>query len=339
MSPEKGAGFSRPFFVCRLSLIYSSTMNDDLFSLPSDIDFSLLRFHLEFQERFRLSLTELLRLRRELQMVASQTLGGRTSERFQALFDPPLPADPVALRRFQRPSPPFAILPHPEPKRVFDAGDRFEIAVSFWGRGGHLVGDFARVLQALGKIGFHRGQGTFELAAIEAEDASGNRVSIWQEGEGLQLLTPPINEVGWWLNRVGEPAAVMLEFLTPARLLSQGRPLFRLDFRRLFPFILRRVTSMLYAHCGREVVDDPGRLLAAAEGVREVQNALCWQDWRTLEGEGMAQDLGGIIGSVRLEGETLQSVFGILRVGSLMNVGKGAAFGAGCFRLRDAQPC
>jgi hypothetical protein len=53
----------------------------------------------------------------------------------------------------------------------------------------------------------------------------------------------------------------------------------------------------------------------------------------------MTQDLGGIIGSVRLEGETLQSVFGILRVGSLMNVGKGAAFGAGCFRLREAQHC
>jgi hypothetical protein len=245
----------------------------------------------------------------------------------------------VALRRFQRPSPPFALLPHPDPERDFDGGDRLEITVSFWGRGVHLVGDFARVLQALGKIGFHRGQGTFELVAIEAEDSSGNRVTIWREQEGFHLLTPPINEVGWWLNRDGEPAAVMLEFLTPARLLSQGRPLFKLDFRRLFPFILRRVTSMLYAHCGLEVVDDPGRLLAAADRVHEVQNVLYWQDWRTLEGGGMTQDLGGIIGSVRLEGETLQSVFGILRVGSLMNVGKGAAFGAGCFRLREAQHC
>ena len=312
---------------------------NDLFSLPSDIEFALVHFQLEFQEQFCLGMAELLRLRRELLMAAGQALGERSSERFQALFDPPLPDDPVALRRFQRPSPPFALLFHPRRERDFDAGDRFEITVSFWGRGVQLVGDFARVLQALGKIGLHCGRGTFELAAIEAEDASGNRLTIWQEGEGLQLLTPPINEVGWWLNRDGEPAAVMLEFLTPARLLSQGRPLFKLDFRRLFPFILRRVTSMLYAHCGLEVVDDPGRLLAAADRVHEVQNVLYWQDWRTLEGEGMTQDLGGIIGSVRLEGETLQSVFGILRVGSLMNVGKGAAFGAGCFRLREAQHC
>jgi hypothetical protein len=230
-------------------------------------------------------------------------------------------------------------LPHPDCERDFDAGDRLEITVSFWGEGIQSVGDFARVLQALGRIGFHRGRGIFELAAIEAEDASGNRVTIRREKEGFHLLALPINEVGWWLNRVAEPAAVVLEFLTPARLLSQGRPLFKLDFRRLFPFVLRRATSMLYTHCGREVAKDPGLLLAVADGVQEVQNALRWEDWRTLEGVGPAHDLGGIIGSVRLEGEALRSLFGILRLGSLMNVGKGAAFGAGSFRLRETQSC
>jgi hypothetical protein len=311
-------------------------MNNDLFCLPANIEFALLHFHLEFQERLRLSLAELLRLRRELLMAAGQTLGDRTSERFQALFDPPLPDDPVALRRFQRPSPPFAILAHPEPERDFDAGDRLEITVSFWGRGGNLVGDFVRVLQALGKIGFHRGQGAFELVAIEAEDPSGNRVALWQEQERLHLLAPPVNEVNWWLKSIAEPTVVVLEFLTPARLMSQGRPLFKLDFRRLFPFILRRVTSMFYTHCRREVVDDPAWLLAAADRVHEAQNTFSWQDWRTLEGWGQAQDLGGIIGSIRLEGESLERLLWILRVGSLMNVGKGAAFGAGCYCLRDA---
>jgi hypothetical protein len=314
-----------------------SAMNDDLFSLPSDIEFALLHFHLEFQERFRLNVAELLRLRRELLVAAGETLGGNSSERYKSLFDPPLPTDPVALRRFQRPSPPFAFLLHPEPGRNFDAGDRFEISVSFWGRGVHSVSDFARVLQALGKRGIYRGQGPCELVTIEADDASGNRVTIWREREGFHLLAPPVNEISWWLKSVADPTAVDLEFLTPARLLSQGRPLFRLDFRRLFPFILRRVTSMLYTHCGREVVDDPGWLLSAADRVHEVRNTFSWQDWRTLEGEGQTQDLGGIMGSVRLEGENLQRLIWVLRLGSLMNVGKGAAFGAGVFRLCDAR--
>lgn len=311
----------------------------DFFSLSSDIEFALVHFQLEFQERFRLSQADMLRLRRELWSVASHILGGRSSERFCALFDPPLPADPVALRRFQRPGPPFVLLPEPGRGEDLDAGDRLEIAASFWGRGVQALGDFALVLQALGKIGFHRGQGLFELVAIEAEDPAGHRLPIWREGAGFHLLTPPVNEVGWWLSHGGEPQAVLLEFLTPARLLSQGRPLFRVDFRRLFPFLLRRVTSMLYAHCGREAVDDPARLLAAAAQVHEVENALCWQDWRILEGPGQVQDLGGVSGSVRLEGEALAVVLGVLRVGTLMNVGKGAAFGAGRFRLQDVQSC
>lgn len=307
-------------------------------SLSSDIEYSLVHFQLEFQERFSLSLADKLCLRRELWSVGGYILGGRTSERFRILFDPPLSADPVALRRFQRPGPPFALLPDPVREEGFDVGDRFEITASFWGRGIHALGDFALVLQALGKIGFHRGHGLFELVAIEAEDAAGHRLPIWREGMGFRLLTPPINEVGWWLNRAGESAAVMLEFLTPARLLSQGRPLFKADFRQLFPFILRRVTSMLYAHCDREIFDEPSQLLAAAAQLHDEQNALCWRDWRILEGPGQVQDLGGVSGSIRLGGEALQSVLGILRLGSLMNVGKGAAFGAGSFRLQEVQP-
>lgn len=331
----EGAGFSRPFFINAPLGLPVQVMTDS-FSLPSDIEFALVHFQLEFQERFSLNQADMLRLRRELWPVASHTLGGRSSERFRVLFDPPLSTDPVAMRRFQRPSPPFVLLPAPGLMEDLEVGDRLEIAVSFWGRGIQLLGDFALVLQALGKIGFHRGQGLFELVAIEAEDAAGHRSPLWREGSSLHSLTPPVNEVGWWLRRGGEPDAVLLEFLTPARLLSQGRPLFKLDFRRLFPFILRRVTSMLYAHCGREVVDDPVHLLAVASQVHEVQNALCWQDWRILEGPGQAQDLGGVGGSVRLEGEELAVALGILRLGTLMNVGKGSAFGAGRFRLHDA---
>jgi ferredoxin len=243
------------------------------------------------------------------------------------------------LLRFQRPGPPFALLPELWRETHFDAGDRFEMAASFWGRGVHALADFARVLQSLGKVGFHRSQGVFELVTIEAEDAGGSRSPIWREGEGLQNLAPPINEVGWWLSRQSEPAAILLEFLTPARLMAKDRPLFKINFHRLFPFLLRRVTGMLYAHCGREVIDDPGRLLAAAVQVRAVESSFCWHDWRTLEGPESFQDLGGISGSVRLEGDALQDVLGILRIGSLMNVGKGAAFGAGHFHLRELETC
>lgn len=92
---------------------------------------------------------------------------------------------------------------------------------------------------------------------------------------------------------------------------------------------------MHYAHCDSDVIADPERLLASAARVQERENSFRWQDWRTLSGEDKAQDLGGVVGSVHLGGESLRDVLDILRIGSLMNVGKGAAFGAGRFRLYE----
>lgn len=307
----------------------------NLFFDSPDNEFVLVHFRLEFLHLFQLRLPEFMLLRRELLNAAYQALGDRHSKRLKDLFDPPLANDPVALRRFQKPSPPFAILVEPEAMRDYDAGDCLDLTVTFWGRGGQMIGDFARVLQALGNTGFHRGQGMFELSAIEAEDSSEHRIGLWAEHDNLQMLAPPFVEVGWWLNRKDTPTTVRLTFLTPARLISQGRPVFHLDFKRLFPFVLRRVTSMHYAHCDNEVIADPEHLIAAASMVRELENSLRWQDWRTLSGQGKAQDLGGVVGSVRLGGDALLEVLDILRIGSLMNVGKGAAFGAGCFRLQE----
>lgn len=305
------------------------------FALSPHVEFSLIHFHLEFQESYWLTLEALLRLRRDLQSAARQVLGERGEEGFVALFDPPLPVDPFALRRFQRPGPPFVIIPDVEQQGDYDAGDRFVLRVTFWGEGIRLLGDFARVLQGLGRLGLHRGEGLFELVAVDSEDSAGNRSPLWQEGKAMLELAPTVIDLRWWLNGFSEASSVVLEFLTPARLLSQGRPLFKIDFRRLFPFILRRVGSMLYAHCGAEVIDDPESLLAAAALTDEMENRLRWQDWRTLVGPEQAQDLGGVIGSVRLGGEGLSEVLQILRAGTLLNVGKGASFGTGSFRLSE----
>lgn len=305
---------------------------------PPGSEFSLLYFELEFQEAYRVTLEALLRLRRDLRTAACLCLGGAGDERFAALFEPPLPADPAALRRYQKPGPPFVILLEPDCQRDYETGDRLELSVVFWGRGIQLIADFAGVVQALGRTGLHRGEGRFELTAVSAQDPAGNRRSLWREGEEFGRLAPPVNEVGWWLERARDLDPLLLEFVTPARLLSAGRPLFRVSFRQLFPFILRRVTAMHYFHCGIELVDDPEPLLSAADRVEELENRLVWQDWRTLEGPEQAQELGGVVGSVRLAGETLAEILWVVRLGTLMNLGKGASFGAGRYRLQANRP-
>ena len=307
------------------------------------IDFALIRFQLEFQDSFRVGREVLLCLRRDLLQAARLALSQNASstegiDRFSALFEPPLPVDPVALRRHQRPGAPFALLPEAGGAGEYEAGDLLDLKIAFWGVGIQSLGDFARTLRVLGRLGLHRGEGSFELAAIIAEDAAGNRSRIWRDGEDLENLAPPLCNACWWLEAdLPGGGCIDMEFMTPARLLSRRKPLFHPSFEKLFPFILRRVTSMMYSHCGVELSMEAQTLLQAAARVDTPVNLLHWEDWKTLTGEEKDQDLGGVSGLLRLEGDALGEILWVLKLGSLMNIGKNAAFGAGHYRLRGRE--
>lgn len=303
----------------------------DIPSQLAEAEFIRMRFFLEFQEKVHLRPETLLRLRKDLRRVAAAVLPENT---LRGLFDPPLPVDPAALRRFQQPAPPFVLLPQPGEGRDWQPGEVLELPVLFLGRGVQLLESFADTLRALGAAGLYRGKGPFVLTEIAAEDMAGNGVSLWREGQPRDRLTPPLCDVRWWVDTPGAGVSELrLEFVTPARLMTAGKPLFRTDFAGIFPFILRRVTSMLFAHCGVEIVDDPAALFRAAARVVIVENRLLWEDWRYLEGPERRQDLGGIMGHLCLAGVDLTEILWILRCGALLNLGKGASFGAGSFRL------
>ncbi|RME40677.1 MAG: hypothetical protein D6794_01805, partial [Deltaproteobacteria bacterium] len=68
------------------------------------------------------------------------------------------------------------------------------------------------------------------------------------------------------------------------------------------------------------------------------QGDLVWQDWRTLEGEMRSQALGGVTGRVTVPTEWMMAAGAVIQLCRWFNVGKGAAFGAGCFLLRDEIP-
>ncbi len=314
----------------------------DIPDLLKHVEFSLVSFRLEFLEPCRYDMPAALRLRRDLRAAAGFAMttrnGGGDDQLFRSLFDPPLPADPLALRRYQRPGPPFAFLPRPANWGDYEAGDCLDLEFSFWGKGIQQLAGFARVLAALGRAGLHMGQGPFELIGIGATDPAGTFCPLWIPGEDPDALAPPIQDACWWLETVlAEPKEVVLEFMTPARLISRGRPLFRGNFTNIFPFILRRISSVAYAHCGIELTSDPKLLLDFCRKIEEIDNRLEWTDWRQLEGEVNAQELGGLMGSVKIGGDKLGELAWILQLGSLMNLGKGAAFGAGNYRLRSGS--
>ncbi len=306
------------------------------------IDFSKIEFvkaylHLEFHDPYVLTVESLLRLRRNLRQAASQVeimSADSNGLAFDALFEPPVSSDPYARRRYQLPGPPFVIHPPLNLSLPAKISGCLRLPVVLFGQGSQLLRELCLAFQALGTRGFHRGEGLFELTEVYAEDLSGNWTRIWQP-KGNYPMPLPVLHAGWWLDRCAEPTEVCLKFQTPARLMSDGRPLFNPAFATLFPFILRRVTAMVHAHCKIDLVDDPSFFLAAAGKVIELENRLVWRDWRCLEGDGRRQDIGGIVGSLNIGGDSLQDILWLLRLASLLNLGKGASYGAGHLILCD----
>lgn len=312
----------------------------DLFPVPEGLkqaEYALLIFQLEAREYFDLPPFGLTRLRREFRQA---TLGLKESGQtrlagsLEIMLEPPVPNDPLTRRKVQRPSPSFVLRPDPARHGLVEPGDWLELPVLFLGNGITFVEPFAKLLQQVSKQGVLNGQGICELATVEVEDGSGHRTTLWNRGPLDGALTPVVNDLAWWLERQSPGwDHLQLDFLSPTRFLRNGKPLFRARFTEFFPFVLRRVTSMLSAHCLVDPIDDPQMLLDAARQVNELNNRLSWKDWRPLSGSSGGQDLGGLVGTVHLEGSGLADLHWVLQLGSLLQVGKGASYGAGHYQI------
>ncbi len=289
---------------------------------------------LEFREPFTFSEAMLPGLRGELRRAARRA--GLAPETFAALFDPPVSSDPYAQRRYQRPGPAFVLQPPARLPRELAAGESLELPLLLLGRGAGQLASFCRVWLALGEVGIDQGRGRFTLNTVLAEDLAGNRFPIWSLASAAPLPLV-LTRADWWLDGLPTPKQVRLTLHTPARLLANGRPLFRPGWESLFPFLLRRAGSMVHAHCEVELFDDPAPLLDAARRVEVLGGRLRWRDWRVLEDEegGEPRELGGVVGKLDLGGEGLAELLWLLRLASLLNLGKGAAYGAGYLSLEE----
>lgn len=294
------------------------------------IEFSCLYFILQFEEDCDVTLATILQLRREFRRVM-ELLGidDRHTDRLKQLLSPPGFSDPVARRRYRHPSPGFVIRPPEGLPRHCEAGDELALPVLFLGRARIDVDLFAQVLTALGQSGLSSGMGRFALLEIDQalDSAPGRR--LWTPGKSASELSVPYQDLGWWLDQRNGQSPVRLALLTPARLLRNGKPLFRGDFQKIFPFALRRVTSMLYAWGDCEPEVDIAELLRIAGEMTVLENTLSWHDWRVLEGSPQGQEIGGLTGELVLDGAGCQSLSWVLHLLELFNLGKGAAYGAG----------
>jgi hypothetical protein len=289
--------------------------------------FTRLRYQLGLKDHLILPEFGLLRLRRELnRLFKSGLVAGTELEQYRSLLHPPVPQDPGLRRRVQQPAPGFVLKIDQLDTLSLRAGERLSLDVCFFGQGIHLIKSFSLLLEALGQIGLLESRGRFQLVRIENACDPGFP-ALWDSGD--IDLTPQILDLSE-LYSLPPPSEVRLQFITPARLMQNGRPLFRPGFIDIFPFLLRRVTGMCAAWADLEDALDVDLLFERAAGLSCRTHRLCWQDWRPLDEKG---EVGGLMGALVLAGEELLDLWPLLKIGELFGLGKGAAFGAGRYQL------
>ncbi len=305
------------------------------------VDFARVRFVLEFQETCSLDAARFLGLRSQLNSVAKRFYAEQDAvgrRRYKALFDPEAGSDPVAVRKFQKPAPPFVVLLAPFAPYTADAGDCFALELLFLGTSIPLIGDFLSVLSQLGRAGLNESSGRFVVVEAFASGEDDVSQSIWRADVPVESIAPPLDTLGSWIERQDPHSGLLsLTFNTPTRLLSGGRLLRRPDFVQLFPFMLRRVTSMLYAHADCEPWVDIDALFQMAREVEVCRRSFLWQDWKELGRNRSIRQIGGFTGTLCLDGDALGEIFWVIAAAGLLGVGKGAAYGAGRFRLTAGE--
>jgi hypothetical protein len=255
-----------------------------------------------------------------------------STQKSHALFQPVLSDDPIARRKFQKPAPAFVINMPIMQEKLFFAGDRLELEVLFVGAGIPLITDFLNSLIHLGHQGLANGEGVFHVTQVHTRQTDHYTSLAWSQPEPVSSLTCVVQPLIWLLQNQHVKNIVTIKYLTPTRLMADGKPLRNPSFFQIFPFMLRRATSMLYAHGGIELVDEPTQMLQMARELDVLHTQLCWQDWRALSGK-PGITVGGFVGEMTLEGHVLEEVYWVLAVASLFGLGKGATYGAGRFVL------
>ena len=98
-------------------------------------------------------------------------------------------------------------------------------------------------------------------------------------------------------------------------------------------FGLRRLSSLLYFHCGQSLSLDFRGLIQRAEAVETTQDETRWYDWeRYSSRQDTRMMLGGFIGTATYAGP-LAEFLPSLWIGQYTHVGNGTTFGLGHYEI------
>jgi hypothetical protein len=290
-------------------------------NLETDVTDPLLFFGI------RKEFAEIFRRTSECGHAACEVCSTASECAYWQIFSQEISSDPSAIKRYQKPPLPFVfdlpILP-PAPNK----GSSLEIGLTLVGLAVNHVGHFLDTVMAIFSMGESLCSGVASLIKIESVDYLGNRSILSENGSlvGLDHLYV-LSMEGLEKSVVLSNETLRITIDTPLRIIREGRPLRNLSFATLIMSLLRRMSSIGFYYCHMDLDLDFKWLSRESQLIGIVDDGYRWVEWDT--------NLSGIIGSATFIGN-LGEFHPILLFGENFHVGKGSAYGLGCYRLEKA---
>ncbi|MDS4029351.1 MAG: CRISPR system precrRNA processing endoribonuclease RAMP protein Cas6 [Candidatus Contendobacter sp.] len=240
------------------------------------------------------------------------------------------PPDPAAGKLRKYPTAPHPYLLRPGLGGAHAAGAMVHVDVVLFGHGNRHLPYVLHAFDQAGRRGIGRSDGRLELSQVAQQTTDGDWHSIHRPGEALRPQPPTIPEPPPC------PTRLTLVLETPLRI-RQAEKLVgpeAFQFSALFANLLRRISLLTTFHTDTPLEADFAALSRAGGLVRHRAARLRWHEWvRYSSRQDALLQMGGLVGTVDLDGAGLEPFWPYLWLGQWTHAGKGAVMGLGQYRL------
>ena len=241
------------------------------------------------------------------------------------LFETAPPPGAAKMRKYDQ-------VPHPFTLRLEETSQRAcTLRAQLFGRANGYLPLFIAALRQSGQSPKGIAGNRLTLESVSQESAPGSR--DWRRIDNPAGALVPLAPVSPLPSPC--PADVDIHLLTPLRVKSDGRPAGKatLDFGAFFSVLLRRISMLTYFHGEAPLETDFKSLVAVARAVR-ADAVLQWREQvRYSARQKSEMKLGGVVGTLRIEGQNLSPFWPFLWLGQWTHAGSAASMGNGAYEL------
>jgi hypothetical protein len=229
-------------------------------------------------------------------------------------------------------------------RRALKRGDELTFGLLLIGRATEYMPYVVYAVSEMGRRGLGMQRGRFELTEVAVIDRSSTSRVLYS-GHSQRITVPDgattklSDLINSRLTQLQENSGsvegqIHLRFLTPTRIRVEGDLQVTLTFDLLVRNLLRRVSMLTLIHGKASLELGYREIIELASSIKTISSLLRWWDWeRYSNRQRTTMSLGGFVGEINYEADSIQHFLPLLVAGEMLHIGAGTTFGLGRYEI------